>query len=495
MSISMRWRTLIKPAGGRRVKSGKDFTVRGITSDSRRVGKDYVFVAVKGSRSDGGLYIAEAVRRGARAVVTGPIASHGSGAISGAENVLLVRDTRAALPALAAEFYGHPADKLEMVGVTGTNGKTTVTYLIESIIRRAGFVPGVIGTVNYRFKGRVLPAPNTTPGPVELQSLLARMRRAGVEYCVMELSSHALDQERAGGINFSSAVFTNLTRDHLDYHRTQGNYFAAKAKLFRGLARSSFAIINRDDPAGRRLMALCPARVYSYSVKGAGDITCGEIDMDISGTSFFVRGFGAGFRLTTRLTGIHNIYNLLAATGWALAQGISEKAIAGAIRDFSPVPGRMERVECGPGLSAFVDYAHTDDALKNVITAIRRLTEGKIIVVFGCGGERDKGKRPRMGRVVSELADYAVVTNDNPRSEDPQAIIRDITGGMKGNTYCVVPDRLEAIAKAAGKARACGPGSVLLVAGKGHENYQLLGNQTIHFDDREAVKKCLRLRK
>jgi UDP-N-acetylmuramoyl-L-alanyl-D-glutamate--2,6-diaminopimelate ligase len=488
----MRWRTLIKSIAGSAASTGRDFLVKGVSSDSRRVGRDYVFVAVKGSRLDGQKYIAEAVSRGARAVIAGPMTVPAHPLGPGVEHLVRVRDARAILPQLAARFYGRPADKIKIVGVTGTNGKTTVTYLIEAIVQAQGGVPGVIGTVNYRFKRTVIPALNTTPGPVDLQALLAKMRKAGVDYCAMEVSSHALDQGRTEGIRFSSAIFTNLTRDHLDYHRSFGRYFAAKAKLFTGLARPAFCVINRDDPYGRRLARMCPVKAYTYSVKGGADFTCAEIDTDLSGTSLVVRGPGVSFRLKTRLIGIHNIYNLLAAAGWALAEGFAPEVIIRAIRDFRPVPGRMERVECGRDLSVFVDYAHTDDALRNVITAIRRLTDRRIFVVFGCGGERDKGKRPKMGRVVSELADMAIVTSDNPRSEDPMAIIRDITGGMKGARYRVIPDRQAAIAKALSRARAAGAGSVVLIAGKGHEDYQVLGDKTIHFDDREAVKKCFR---
>ena len=488
----MRWLTLIKSVPGATAVPGMlDFPVTGVSCDSRRVGPGFVFVAVKGIRSDGGAYIAEAVSRGARAVIAGP----GARPVPGLENFVRVRDARAVLPRLAAEFYGRPAGAIKMTGVTGTNGKTTVTYLIEAILRAQGCVPGVIGTVNYRFKGTVIPAVNTTPGPVELQEILARMRAGGVDNCVMEVSSHALDQGRACGISFSSAVFTNLTRDHLDYHKTFGAYFAAKKKLFTGLKRPAFAVINRDDPFGRRLAGSCPVRVISYSVKGDADITCSEIDTELSGTSLVVRGPTGSFRLTTRLIGIHNIYNLLAAAGWALGEGIAPEVIARAVSRFRPVPGRMERVEYGHGVNVFVDYAHTDDALKNVITALRRLTDSRIFVVFGCGGERDKGKRPRMGRVVSELADYAVVTSDNPRSEDPMEIIRDITRGMKGSRYRVIPDRRAAIAGALAGARAAGAGSVVLIAGKGHEDYQVLKDTTIHFDDREAVRACSRLKK
>ena len=347
-----------------------DFPVRGLTCNSKAVRPGAVFVAVKGASVDGRKFIGEAFARGAGAVITGP----GSGyrVVSEKHSSLIeVPDARAALSTLAAEYNGRPAAKMRVIGITGTNGKTTITYLVEEIIKGAGKTPAVIGTVNYRYGGKVFPSKNTTPGPLELHGLLRRMHRAGTSHVVMEVSSHALDQARTGAVGFSAAIFTNLTRDHLDYHHDFKRYFAAKAKLFSGLAASSAAIVNADDPYGRRLRSLTRARAITYAVKRPADVRAKKISMGVSGSSFILETAGVSVRMTTPLIGIHNVYNILAAAAWALSEGISLKVVRDALAGFSRVPGRMEKIEGGAGFSVFVDYAHTDDALKNVLTAMR----------------------------------------------------------------------------------------------------------------------------
>jgi UDP-N-acetylmuramoyl-L-alanyl-D-glutamate--2,6-diaminopimelate ligase len=481
----MKIKKLIKALGRPKAPEGlKDFKVKGISCNSRSVGKGFIFVAVKGNRQDGNKFIDEAVANGAAVVVAEKQAAKSS------VPFVLVKDARLALSDLAAEFYGRPSQDIGVIGVTGTNGKTTITYLLERLLNSAGFSAGVIGTVNYRFQGKVFPSKNTTPGPLELQSLLSRMLRGKVKYAVMEVSSHALDQRRTEGVKFNSAIFTNLTQDHLDYHKTLENYFKSKARLFQQLDRNSLAIINNDDKYAGRLKKMTKARVLTYGINKDADVKAQEIRFYLSHTEFTVLAAGKRFNFRTGLIGRHNIYNILAVAAWARGQGMDLDKIAQALKSFSFVPGRLEPVSGGRGgFFVFVDYAHTEDALKNVISALRETCENKIIVVFGCGGERDKIKRPKMGKVVTELADYAIVTSDNPRSEDPLKIIMDIKKGISKKNFCVIADRKNAIAKALSLAE---DKDVVLVAGKGHETYQILNDRTVVFDDREVVRECLK---
>jgi UDP-N-acetylmuramoyl-L-alanyl-D-glutamate--2,6-diaminopimelate ligase len=304
----------------------------------------------------------------------------------------------------------------------------------------------------------------------------------------MEVSSHALDQERCEGIDFFSAVFTNLTHDHLDYHRTLEKYFHAKSKLFKGLSESAHAVVNNDDPYGRKLKRSTKAQVITYGIERTSDVSARDISMDMGSTRFILAIPGAQIQIQSQLIGRHNVYNILAAVAWGVSAGVQARAMRQAIGKFKSVPGRLERVACGRDICIFVDYAHTDDALKNVIGALRQVAERKVIVVFGCGGQRDKAKRPKMGRIASELADYVVITTDNPRSEDPAAIMDAIKRGITKNNYCLVADRCEAIKKALSIARAK---DIILVAGKGHEDYQILKNTVIAFDDRKVIQECL----
>jgi len=471
----------------------EDFPVRGVSCNSGEVQDGFIFVAIRGTHEDGHKFIDEAIRKGAKAVVVQgsgfPSTSLGTGRVQGSGKIsfIIVEDTRQALAKLAAEFSGRPSRKIKVIGVTGTNGKTTVTYLIEAILQEAGFSPGVIGTVNYRFKDKIIPSKNTTPGPVEIQSLLADMARDGLEYALMEVSSHALDQERIGEIAFHSAIFTNLTQDHLDYHHNLENYFQAKTKLFKNLLPESFAIVNNDDAYADRLKGLTRAKVITYGIERNCDISAENIRSDIAHSEFSVLG-RKDLAMTSHLIGRHNIYNMLASIAWALSEGIKPEIIKSAIQKFSLVPGRMEQITC-PGFYIFVDYAHTEDALNNALRTLRPFSQGRLIVVFGCGGERDKTKRPKMGYTVTELADYAVITNDNPRSEDPQEIINDIKKGIQKENFCVIPERLQAIKESLAMAHS---GDIVLIAGKGHEDYQILNNRREHFDDREAVRECLK---
>lgn len=470
-----------------RAPAFEDFEVRGVSCNSREVGRDFIFVAIKGVREDGNSFINDAIVRGARLVVV----DYRLSAIGyrPEASLIAVKDARRALADLAAEFYCYPSSRIKVVGVTGTNGKTTVTYLLEALLRKAGNVPAVIGTVNYRFKNKIITAKNTTPGPVQLQALLAEMSGEGLDFALMEVSSHALDQHRAGGIDFHSAIFTNLTQDHLDYHRDMESYFLAKAKLFENLKPHSFAVLNHDDKYGRRIQKLTRARVIGYGIKEKAEVSAARIRFGCKKTTFTLSLPGEKLEIDTGLIGMHNIYNLLAAAAWGYQAGISAQIIQSAFEACGPVPGRLERIDCGKGFSVFVDYAHTQDALKNIITALRQLCQKRIIVVFGCGGERDKTKRPKMGRVATRLSDYVIITSDNPRSEEPQAIIRDIEKGIVSKNYCIIPERREAIRKSLAKAKR---GDIVLIAGKGHEDCQILKERRIHFDDRQVVRECLR---
>lgn len=492
----------------------KDIEVCAISCNSRHVPANSVFVAVNGTKEDGNRFIDEAVKRGARVIVTEnskflPVRQAGKilprktqetqaasrpvrVSLSGNSkdvSVVIVKNARLALARLAARFYGNPSSKIKTIGITGTNGKTTVSYLLEALLKEAGRCPSVIGTINYRFKERILPSINTTPGPLELQSMLAQMVKENIDYCVMEVSSHALDQERAAGIDFHSAIFTNLTSDHLDYHNTQESYFRSKARLFEGLGPDAFAVINNDDRFGKRLKKLTRAKIITYGIDNGADVIAGDIKYSVSQTEFHASYRKAGMDIKSKLIGRHNLYNLLSVIAWGLEEGISPSTIESAIEGFNLVPGRLERVNFKGDFSVFVDYAHTEDALQNILRALRGVSVKRIIIVFGCGGERDKTKRPKMGRVATELSDYAIVTNDNPRSEDPKGIIRDIEKGIDKNNYCVIQDRFRAIKKAISMS---GPGDIVLVAGKGHEEYQILKNKRVPFSDKQAVRACLK---
>lgn len=479
--------SIIKSLGNSRISTRlADFEVKGISCDSTKISDNFIFVAIKGNRADGHKFIPEAIERGAKAIIVDSLhPAIGSGSQI---PIIAVEDTRIALGRLAAEFYQHPSRKIKVVGVTGTNGKTTITYLIEAVLKQAGQDPAVLGTINYRFKNRTLPSFNTTPGPLELQSLLAQMLKDGAKYAIMEVSSHALDQNRTEGIDFHSAIFTNLTQDHLDYHRTMEAYLQAKLKLFKNLKKDDLAVIN-NDANSVKIKEITRARIITYGIENPADLIAKDIKFMITGTEFLLESKNNKATFNTGLIGKHNVYNILATVAWATQAGLDFNKVKSAIENFSLVPGRLERIESPKGFTVFIDYAHTEDALKNAILSLRNLPCKNIITVFGCGGERDKTKRPKMGQVVSELADFAVITSDNPRSEDPLQIIEDIKKGIKKDNYSIVPDRKEAIKQAFSLAKT---GDIVLVAGKGHEAYQILKNQIVHFDDREVVKECLK---
>ena len=457
-----------------------------VGSDSRTVEKDSLFVALKGSRQDGTDFIEEAIRRGARVIAASHVPSRQRSDVV----FLRVADPRHFLREVTRRFYGPMASRVRCIGVTGTNGKTTITYLLESILKNAGKECGVIGTVNYRMAGEIFPSSskNTTPGMVENQRFLAELFQRHIGYCVMEVSSHAIDQGRVALIDFQTAVFTNLTSDHLDYHGTRENYFLAKARLFTDLSSENTAVINLDDPWGQKLVAMTKAKVVRYGIREKADVCAADIELDVQGSRFNLCAPQGKAAIQTRLIGLHNVYNILAAAAAALAQGIGLDAVREGVARLEHVPGRLERIDSPKGFSVFIDYAHTEDALKNVLQALRGSVPGRIITVFGCGGDRDKTKRPKMGAVVGELSDAAIVTNDNPRGEDPQAIIQEIVAGFTKNNYEVIADREQAIRKAIETAQS---GDIVLIAGKGHEDYQIFKDKTIAFDERGIVRKYL----
>jgi UDP-N-acetylmuramoyl-L-alanyl-D-glutamate--2,6-diaminopimelate ligase len=466
--------------------------IKGITANSKEVKPGFLFAAIKGQRQDGSRFIREAIRRGAAIIVAEETAPEAYSTRK--VRFLEVDDCRKFFALTAHKFYKAPSSWVRVTGITGTNGKTTISYLMEAIAKECGVLCGVIGTINYRFGTKKIAAKNTTPGPGQLQNLLSSMRAKKIKYCAMEVSSHALDQERVAGIKFQSAIFTNLTQDHLDYHKNLKNYFLAKARLFSGLKPSATAIINNDDLYSRRIRNLTCASLWTYGIRNKSDLMAKNIHFGLNSTRLTLTGPRVNLQIKTRLAGRHNIYNILAAVSWGLNEKFPLQKIKSAIEKFKNVPGRLERINDpqGRGFDVFVDYAHTPDALANVISALKPLVKGKIVVIFGCGGERDKLKRPLMGRVVTDLADYAVVTSDNPRSEDPQMIMQEIRRGIRKDNYCLEIRRDQAIRKGLSLMRR---GDCLLIAGKGHENYQVLKNKILKFSDQKVARECLRLMK
>ncbi len=465
-----------------------DLEIQSITSDSREVRPGTLFVAVQGTARDGHEFIEGAQRAGAVAVVGEKPAPEGLRV-----PYFQVPRSRLALAELAARFYGSPSHGMLMVGVTGTSGKTTTTYLIESILSAAGHSVGVIGTVNFRHGDQIIPSTHTTPGPVELQALLARMRAEGCSAVVMEVSSHALKQDRVSGIAFDGMVFSNLSPEHLDFHPDMEDYYQSKTLLFTKMVaaatfaqKAPFAAINRQDSYGQRLLAELTASSPAEGFRFEGFEVPPTLIADLRG----IHGQVGGVRVDSELMGTFNASNLMAALSVCRGLGIADDSIAAGLARVKTVPGRMERVPNGAGVHVLVDYAHKPDALQKVLTTLRELKGShRIITVFGCGGDRDRTKRPVMGRIAAELSDLVWITSDNPRTEDPSAIISEIVAGAKGQARCEVePDRKRAIFKAISKAAT---GDLVLIAGKGHEDYQILGTTKIHFDDREVAAEAL----
>ncbi|MFA5858301.1 MAG: UDP-N-acetylmuramoyl-L-alanyl-D-glutamate--2,6-diaminopimelate ligase [Elusimicrobiota bacterium] len=470
--------------------------VSGLSCDSRLVKPGDIFFAVPGVKDDGVKYISDAVKNGAIAVV-----AHSSFCGVIPAEVVLVSNVREAMCSVSREFYGITVENNKLAGITGTNGKTTITYLLESIVSSAGLVPGVIGTINYRWKGNVCDSKNTTPESIEFYRIISEMIKAGVNTVIAEVSSHSLDQTRVYNDDFDVSVFTNLTPDHLDYHKDMETYFLAKSVLFKSKGstpKCRYAVINIDDPYGKRLALIAENNkitLLTYSINnGNAELNVKHVEYGDKNTRFVIVNSITGKEISvdTPLIGQHNVYNILAAWGAGMCLGIEEKKIIDGIKHMTAVPGRLETVDAGQKYSVFVDYAHTPDALENVLGILRKVAKKRIITVFGCGGDRDRTKRPVMGEIAVRLSDYAVVTSDNPRTEDPVKIVVDIEVGIKRSNrtnYIVNIDRENAIAEALSMAKE---GDIVLIAGKGHENYQIFKDKRIHFDDREVALKYLR---
>jgi UDP-N-acetylmuramoyl-L-alanyl-D-glutamate--2,6-diaminopimelate ligase len=463
---------------------GADPEIRGISYDSRAVKSGDLFFAIKGTRTDGHDHLEDARQRGAAALVI-------ERDVPSKLPAVLVPSTLVAMSKVANVFYGKPSETLPIIGVTGTNGKTTTTFLIEDLLRFAGKICGVLGTVNYRIGKETWPAPNTTPMSADVhwffRECLNRKAAAGV----MEVSSHALELNRVDSVRFSVGVFTNLTQDHLDFHGTMENYYQAKARLFKRREPVK-AAINVDDPYGRRLASEVKDPL-TYGFDAAAKLRAEKARYDLNGIHFDLRfPSGKTYPISTNLLGQHNISNCLSAAGALLLYGMKEQDIVAGLNAPHAVPGRLERVEAGQAFVVAVDYAHTHDALDQVLTTLRNTGPKRLFCVFGAGGDRDKTKRPKMGVVATRIADKAFVTSDNPRTEDPKAILKDIEAGIiaAGKTnYVVIQDRAEAIGAAVREARA---GDIILIAGKGHENYQILGTEKVPFSDFDVARKAIR---
>jgi len=477
--------------------------VTGVSYDSRKVNEGFLFVAIKGEKYDGHDFISEAVRKGAIAVV-------GEKDTKDMQNIYIrVKDSRKALACITNNFYAMPSERLVLIGITGTNGKTTTTYILKSILERWGREVGIIGTINYMIKKKVYAAPHTTPESLEFQGLLKDMLSSGCSHVIAEISSHALEQRRVDGAVFRVSVFTNLTRDHLDFHKTMENYFAAKRRLFRELLdRHGTSVINFDDPYGKRLLAELGGasrgddqeqiKVLTYGREEGADIVAREVHMSVKGLKFKISFRGRTYDISSPLIGLPNMYNILSAVGASISLGIPWQIILEGIRKTDGVKGRFEKVDLGQDFRCFIDYAHTEDALERLISTARALIKDspcscqpRIITVFGCGGDRDRGKRPRMGAIATKLSDFVILTSDNPRYEDPSNIIREIESGAVKSNYTIEPDRQEAVRKAIGLAREK---DIILVAGKGHEDYQEIKGIRYPFNDREIVEELIKER-
>ena len=500
---------LLRAIAGFDLHGDDSVQISAVTCDSRKVTSGTLFFALQGATADGHKFISAAVRSGAAAVIL-------EDAVDSPTGIPWVRvaDGRAAMARIAAEFYDNPTLRLPLVGITGTNGKTTTSYLIEAILAEAGLAPAVLGTISYRFGATRIEASHTTPESTELQAALRQLADAGARSFVMEVSSHALEQKRVDGCHFDVGIFSNLTRDHLDYHKTMESYLESKQRLFSDLLRPTVAkpqrraVINMDDQYGAVIAGRAGCPVITYGIEYRGDVQATDMSSSVNGFSGTLVTPKGAVNFTSRLVGRFNLSNILAAVSAGIALDLPLEAIKTGIETHATVPGRMERVDNTLGITLLVDYAHTGDALENVLSTLKTLATARIITVFGCGGDRDTGKRPIMGRIAARMSDLAIVTSDNPRSEDPFAILAQVKAGItplgireytqeelknsfseKG--FVLQENRAEAIRLAVRLAR---PGDIVLLAGKGHEDYQIIGKTKQHFDDREqAAQACTEL--
>lgn len=500
----MRLSLLLKGIGALEIKGEPEGEVTSVCYDSRQCSPGSLFVAIPGLKADGRLFIADALARGAGFVLH-------EGEFSPPRGVTAVRvyNSRRTLGILGKNFFRNPSASLTLIGIVGTNGKTTVTYLIESILRAAECAVGVLGTINYRYGGSLFPAPNTTPESFDMHRIMREMADHGVSHVVTEVSSHAIDLRRVDDCAFDLGVFTNLTQDHLDYHRTMENYFQAKQRFFSevlpggGKNRPVRMVINADDPWGQRILREAGGGRITYGLDTPCDATAETFHLSLGGIEATLRLGPERLEVTSPLMGRFNLYNILAAAAAAWALGIPGRSIQEGLAVLTHVPGRLEKVSAAGQPAVFVDYAHTDDALRRVLQNLTAFRTGRVITVFGCGGDRDRGKRPLMGEAATTYSDLAIVTSDNPRTEDPLAIIQEIVTGIPvprltdavlqppcsgEKSYRVVADRREAIGLAIGLARA---EDIVLIAGKGHEDYQIIGTKKFPFDDRQIAREAL----
>ena len=482
---------------GARIVGDAQTEITSIERDSRRAREGTLFACIVGAHVDAHSFIPDVARAGARAVLT----ERASVDVPTGVAVLYVPNLEKALDTIVPFFYGYPARSMRVVGITGTNGKTTTSYLVRAILRHAGRRVGLIGTIQAMIEDEVLPTSNTTPDIIVLQQMLAEMRTRGMDAVVMEVSSHALALGRVAGIEFDTAVFTNLTQDHLDFHKTMENYARAKAHLFElvsapGAKEGKTAVLNADDAASETMRAYTRCPIITYGVDHSADLTAQDVQLACDGMELtLMHGGKRLFHLHTGITGLFNVHNVLAAVGASLAEHVAATDIAAALTAFTGVPGRFELVREGQDFAVIVDYAHTPDGMENVLRTARAVTKGRIIAVFGCGGDRDRTKRPIMGRIGAEMADIAILTSDNPRTEDPAAIVDEVERGVLpvigDKPYEKIVDRRTAIFHAIGRAQA---GDTVVILGKGHETYQILKDGTIHFDDREQAREAIRSR-
>jgi UDP-N-acetylmuramoyl-L-alanyl-D-glutamate--2,6-diaminopimelate ligase len=478
------------------VQGKSDLAIGNIAHDSRMVNPGTLFVCLSGVKTDGHKYIIEAYKQGAVAVLVEREVED----IPQGLTVINVADTREAMMAITPYFFSYPSRKLRMIGVTGTNGKTTTTYLIRSILQKAGFQVGIIGTIQNSIGDRVVPTKNTTPDVIDLQRLLTEMVECKMDYVVMEVSSHALALNRVAGCEFDVGIFTNMTQDHLDFHVTFENYLEAKTKLFQMLSSADnqkegkTAVINADDKASAFILGKTECKTITYGIYDSADLQAKNTNIQSAGARFDIRGSFGEMPLKLKITGLFNVYNILSAVGAALAEGIDTKVIREALEEFKSVPGRFELVDAGQPFSVIVDYAHTPDGLENILKTAKQITTQRIIVVFGCGGDRDRTKRPIMGKIAAIYGNVVIATSDNPRTEDPDVILNEVEIGIvegltPGKIYEKISDRRTAIERALHLAQE---EDVVIIAGKGHEDYQILKDRTISFDDKEVAREIIR---
>jgi len=506
----MELKKLLEGVEVRRVTGEPLREIKGIAYHSKQVKKGFLFVAIRGMETDGHQFIGEAVQRGAEAILLE------EGQEIPAKTMVFVSDSRQALATVSSNFYGNPSSRVKLIGITGTNGKTTITYLLESIFRRAGHRVGVIGTINYRFGQKEFPTSNTTPESLDLQRIFWEMVNEGVTHVIIEVSSHGLDLGRVFGCQFDGAIFTNFASEHLDYHKNLGHYFNSKKKLFSESLMMSckagrFVVTNRDDPKGEEIVKGINLPVIRYGLNPSSEISADRMRSSFEGLSCRIRTPKGECSIQSKLVGEYNVYNILAAVAVGIAMDIPLETVKSGVESLEGVPGRFEKVANRRGIHVIVDYAHKTDALERVLSGLKNILrnssqgQGKVITVFGCGGDRDRTKRPLMGKAAGTYSDLSILTSDNPRTEDPLAIIHEVEAGLKSLSlvewekdgigawrskkgYLKIPDRREAIRIA---IRLAQPSDTVLIAGKGHEDYQIVGKQKFPFDDRIEAKKAL----